>query len=335
MGGRRAAGFTLLEVIAVVLLTGILIAFTTNFYLDLSAQSRAAVEKARTARRAVVLLDRVARDLESAMLVRKPGPVDPLVHPWLFLAEADDPDRGAQRLKFSSRGRRPRSLQAPESDVEMVAWQLARTDAADFELVRWSSPRLPPTRDLSFPPIEDGDPVARGIASFGVFLIGESGERVARWDSSALVESSELPLAAEIQVTFFADEESDTVVGPFVRRVALPLRPLDIEAMLAAAGADEAGGVDSDGDGVPDAQEDEDGDGVPDGEDEDVAGRDDEGGGGMTAAECLAANPGLQALLDSLPPESQAVASSMLGRPVSEVAPLLAGLGFQVPAGCQ
>src|SRR5690606_33441740 len=112
MNATRRAGFTLLEVTAVVLLTGILVWFTTDFYLDLSRQSRAAVDTARHTRRAVVLLDRIARDLESAVLVRKPGPVDPLLHPWLFLAESDDPSTGAQRLKFSSRGRRPRSPQA-------------------------------------------------------------------------------------------------------------------------------------------------------------------------------------------------------------------------------
>lgn len=330
---RRTGGFTLLEVIAVVLLTGILITFTTNFYLDLSAQSRAAVERARTTRRAVVLLDRVARDLGSAMLVKKPGERDPLEHPWLFLAEADDPDEGAGRLKFSSHGHRPRSPQAAESDVEMVAWMLAPGPSGrDFELRRWSSPHLPPGRELAFPPLEDGDPVADGIAGFGVFLIGEDGERVARWDSSAMTGSSELPLAAEIQVSFFADEESDLVAGPYVRRVSLPLRPLDLEAQLEAAGAGGPGSVDTDGDGIPDAEEDEDGDGIPDGEDDDASGGDSEGT--KTARACLQANPGLQALLDGLDPATQASAASMLDLPMSDVAPILQGLGFQVPPEC-
>lgn len=328
MSPRRRAGFTLLEVIAVVLLTGILITFTTNFYLDLSAQSRAAVERARNTRRAVVLLDRVARDLESAMLVKKPAGRDPLEHPWLFLAEADDPDQGAGRLKFSSHGHRPRSPQAAESDVEMVAWMLAPGPSGrDFELRRWSSPHLPPGRDLAFPSLEDGDPVAEGIAGFGVFLIGEDGERVARWDSSTLTESSALPLTAEIQVSLFADEESDTVVGPFVRRVSLPLRPLDLEAQLEAAGAGAPGGVDTDGDGIPDAEEDEDGDGIPDPEDDDVATGDDEGG--MTAAECFALNPQLAGLLAGVPDE---VVKSMQGLPASVVA---SQAGFPLPANCQ
>lgn len=326
MNATRRAGFTLLEVTAVVLLTGILVWFTTDFYLDLSRQSRAAVDTARHTRRAVVLLDRIARDLESAVLVRKPGPVDPLLHPWLFLAESDDPSTGAQRLKFSSRGRRPRSPQAVESDVEMVAWQLARTeDGDDYQLVRWSSPRLPAIRDLSWPPLEEGDRVARGIAEFGVFLVGETGQPSARWDSSALGDSSELPLSAEIRVSFYLDEESDAVTGPYVRRVMLPLRPLDLEAQLESAGARVAG-LDRDGDGIPDDEQDRDGDGIPDADDDDVA-----GGGGpseMTAERCVQA-AGLQPMLAGLPPE---VVESFKGLPASQVA---AFLGIPLPVECR
>jgi type II secretory pathway pseudopilin PulG len=332
---QRAGGFTLLEVIAVVLLTGILIGFTTNFYLDLARQSRAAVDTARHTRRAVVLLDRVARDLESAMLVRKPGPVDPLFWPWLFVAESDDPADGATRLKFTSRSRRPRSPQAAESDVEVVAWQLARSDEGDdLQLVRWSSPRLPPGRDLSFPPLEDGDPVARGIAGFGVFLTGEGGEPVARWDSTALVGSSELPVAAEIRVSLFADEEGSAILGPYVRRVLLPMRPIDVEAQLEAAGAGGARGRDADGDGIPDDEEEEDadGDGIPDGEDDDVAGGD---GRGMTVAACLAASAEARAFVASLAPAEQAVVQSLASQPMRVLAPQLAAIGLPVPPECQ
>lgn len=327
---RRAGGFTLLEVIAVVLLTGILITFTTDFYLDLSHQSRAALDTARHARRAVVLLDRIARDLESAMLVRKPGPVDPLVHPWLFLAESDDPALGAQRLKFSSHGRRPRNPDAAESDVEMVAWQLARTDDGDdYQLVRWSSPRLPPGRDLSFPTVEESEPVTRGIAEFGVFLTGEAGEPVARWDSTALTDSSELPLLAEIRLSLYADAETDEVVGPFLRQVVFPLPPLDIEAQLEAAGALPAGAVDRDGDGIPDDEaEDADGDGEPDAE----QAAEEDAGGAMTVAECAARYPALfQQLLGV--PGAQEVYESVQGLPVRDVAPALSGI-VQIPPDC-
>jgi hypothetical protein len=289
------------------------------------------VAKARNTRRAVVLLDRIARDLESAYLVRKPGPLDPLQHPWLFLADSDEPSLGAQRLKFSSRGRRPHSPQAVESDVEMVAWQLAPTDGRDFELVRWSSPRLPAGRDLSFPAVADSDLVARGIAQFGVQLTGEDGQPVARWDSSAITDSSELPIAAVIQVSFYPDEDSDAVDGPYTRRVEFPLRPIDVEAQLEAAGAGAAGAVDANGDGIPDNQQDSDGDGIPDSEDDETASEEEPG---MTVAECAALHPDLfQAAMQM--PGVKEVYESLASQPWKDVAPALQGVGFPAPADCK
>ncbi len=331
-GPARRHGFTLIEVLAVLLLTSLVLGVAIDFYRDLSRASTEAVERARNARRAVVLLDRVARDLEGAVLLAKPGPVDPLVHPWVFLAEADDPDLGAQRLKFFSRGRRPRSPDTAESDLQMVAWMLEPSEQDDFELRRWSSPQLPEGRDLSFPSREDSELVAGRIASFGVFLIGEDGAPVARWDSSALVASSELPRAAEIQVSFFVDDESEAIDGPYTRLVTLPLRTLDLEQQLEAAGVLVAG-RDADGDGVPDDEQDADGDGQPD--DDQSAG----GGaaGGMTLDDCLAANPALSAALSAaLPtdPATRAVVESFRGRPVSEVEDLLVGV-IDLPANCR
>lgn len=320
----RRGAFTLIEVLAVLLLTSLVLGVAIDFYRDLSRASTEAVARARNARRAVVLLDRVARDLEAAWLVKKPGPVDPLFHPWLFLAESDDPELGAQRLKFVSSGRRARGSASAESDLELVAWMLEPADSDDFELRRWSSPRLPEGRDLSFPAPEDSDRVAGNLASFGVLLFGEDGAPVARWDSSVLTDSSLLPLEAEIQVSFFLDDETDTVDGPYVRRVSFPLRALDIEQQLEAAGVAVAG-RDADGDGVPDGEQDTDGDGVPDGA---QAGS---GSGGMTVAECIAAN---QELFDSWPAEIRALAEGFRGRSVQEVAPLLQGVA-SLPANCQ
>jgi prepilin-type N-terminal cleavage/methylation domain-containing protein len=326
----RRRGFTLIEVLAVLLLTSLVMGVAIDFYRDLSQASSEAVVRARNARRAVVLLDRVARDLEAAVLLKKPGAVDPLYHPWIFLAEADDPDLGAQRLKFVSRGRRPRSPETAESDLQMVAWMLEPSDRNDFELRRWSSPQLPESRDLSFPSRDDSEPVAGRIASFGVFLIGEDGAPVARWDSSALVESSELPHSAEIQVSFYTDDDTDEIDGPYVRRVTLPLRALDIEQQLEAAGVLVAG-RDADGDGVPDDEQDPDGEGPA----EDGAGSAD-GGGGMTVDQCIAANQDVFAAALNLYPGLRDVAEGFRGRPVSEVAGLLgSAMGIPLPANCQ
>jgi prepilin-type N-terminal cleavage/methylation domain-containing protein len=251
---RRRAGFTLLEVLAVVLLTGLVLGIALDFYVDLSRAGNRAADHTRGIRRATAILDRMARDFESAVLVRKPDAVDPLAHPWVFLAESQYSDTGADHIKFVTRNHRPRSTATHESDLAMVSYTVRRTDDDQLELLRWSSPRLPEGLDRDFPydPEDDSVLLADGIAAFGVTLIDETGGQSDRWDSSQLLESSELPVAVEIEVAMATDDESEPV--PYRRRVLLPVRPLDLVALLdpqAGAGGgeadDEADGEDGDG----------------------------------------------------------------------------------------
>ena len=111
------AAFTLLEMLFVVLVSGIVLTFAANFYVDLSYASSAALASSVELRRATSVLDRVARDLEGATLVKTPEGQDPLLEsPWLFLAEGRGTD-GADRLRFQSRNHRPRSGAGHESDL--------------------------------------------------------------------------------------------------------------------------------------------------------------------------------------------------------------------------
>jgi len=300
---RSTHGFTLLEVLAVVLLTGVVMSVAINFYLNLSKASLASMEGSQRARRAALLLDRVARDLEATVLVKKPPDMDPLANPWLFLAEGDQTDAGAERLKFVSRGRRPRSASAPESDLEMVTWTLERGANQDLELRRWSSPVLPAGLDRRFPRPEDTDLVAGGVAEFGVRLLDDKGEWVTRWDSSTIAASSELPVAAEIRVSFYLRPDTQELDGPYLRRVLLPLRPLDLQQQLSGPGA-------------PGSQE--------QGKDEDKQNQDNGGTGKqaskqqscVTVGECLARHPGLA----PADPQIQAVINGSLGACASDFA---------------
>jgi prepilin-type N-terminal cleavage/methylation domain-containing protein len=269
---RRSAGFTLIEVLAVVLLTGLVLGIALDFYVDLSRASNRAADHTRGVRRATAILDRMARDFESAVLVRKPDAVDPLAHPWVFLAESEYSSTGADHIKFMTRNHRPRSTAAHESDLAVVSYTVRRTDDDQLELLRWSSPQLPEGLDRDFPyDSEDGPALlADGIAAFGVTLIDEAGGRSDRWDSSQLVESSELPIAVEIEVAMATDDGSEPV--PYRRYVLLPVRPLDLVALLDPQGTAGGGGADDEEDG-------EDGDGP-------VGGSRDEGSleSGSTAA---------------------------------------------------
>jgi prepilin-type N-terminal cleavage/methylation domain-containing protein len=330
---RGTQGFTLLEMLAVIFLVSVLLFVAIDFYLDLSRASNAAVDETRSARRAVVLLDRIAHDLEGAVLLVRPPDVDPLGFPWLFLAESRNPDAGADRVKFVRRGRDPRGSTGAVSDLEMVAWVAETADDGEIELRRWSEPQLPESLDRSFPDSGQSDLVTAGLASFGIRFQDPQGGWTGRWDSSTLTGSNELPLAAEIEVSFVAGIDGEDVDGPYTRQVLLPLRPLDLAAQLAEAAGqtppadvvDEDGDGDIDEDDVAIAEERKESGGEPD---------DDEAC--VTVAECIAQNPQIQSLLNFAPPELQAVVTGSPGQCASQfatvVGPYVPG-GF--PANCQ
>ena len=234
---RGGGAFTLLEVLAVLLLTSIVIGVALNHYIDLNRASERALGMTRSLRRAAALLDRVGRDLESAVLVQKPPEADPLSHPWIFYGDSLRDTEGADHLKFMTRGRRPWERDAKESDREVVVYTLRPSEADEglYELMRWTSPRLGSELDRELPGDEaDGAMLLTdGILEFGVTFISETGERTDRWDSSQLAQSGTLPSAVEIQVALddpALSEDTDPLFH--TRTVLLPVRPLDFEELL-------------------------------------------------------------------------------------------------------
>jgi len=226
----------LIELLAVVGFTAVLMLFAVNFYIEITRASEAAMTRTRAGRRAVAVLDRIARDLEAAVLVKKPGDVDPLSHPWIFLAEDRGGVEGADHLKFVTRSRILRSTALHESDLELVSYVLRESDDRGLELLRWSFPRLPAELDRSFPvgEAEGAMLFADDLASFGVRFLDEEGAWSSEWDSSTLVDSSELPLAAEISVAILPENDALDQPAPevYLRKVVMPVRPLDLQALL-------------------------------------------------------------------------------------------------------
>ncbi|HKE10704.1 MAG TPA: type II secretion system protein GspJ [Myxococcota bacterium] len=297
------AGFTLLEVLGVVLLTALVFTAAVNFYRDLSRKSTHAVELTRDVRFASMILDRVARDLEGTVLVKKPEAKDPLEHPWVFLAVAQDEGLGADQIKFMTRSHVPRTGSLHESDFEVVAYMLHRDRDGTLELLRWSSPQLPDGLDRSFPsdPADGALVLARGIEQFGVRFLGADGKWKGTWDSSEVADADQLPLAAEISLALVEDPPPDRrraePPAPYVRRVLIPLRPLDLDKML-----------------------------HPDQTGDKNAKAGDSTNGGMTVAQCLALNPGL-----SLPIDPSALASIQ----DQSIASVAKSAGFDLPGNCK
>ena len=296
----RSQGFTLLEMLAVIALTALVLTAAADYYVDLSRAGNEAVEKIQGTRRAARLLDRLAHELEGTVLVVKPPELDPIRHPWLFLAEADDTSAGAQRVKFVTRSHRPPSDTLRQQDLAVVSY--VAEDDGDGGLVLWrtASPHLPEELDLSFPRDEhDGAQIlSEDLAAFGLQFLTEDGEWVARFDSSTLLQSGQLPRAAEIELAFLEqDELGGWVEGArYRRRVVLPLRALDIEAELEASGELQA----------LNPEEDED---DQNGDDE----NEEDGEGEFTIGHCIGLYPDEFARLEALAPQTAADLKSRQG----------------------
>jgi len=232
---RERKGFTLIEVMAVVALIGFVFFVALNFYTDLARASTRASDHTRGIRRASAILDRVARDIEGAMLLVRPPEMDPFAFPWIFLGETRLGGDASERLKFVTRNHNPTRTDAAETNLATVAYTVESRPDDSIALYRWTSPHLPESLDKSFP--REGDDgsflLAEGLQTFGFNFLGEDGELRREWDSSTLLESNSLPMAVEIQLSMVADGISSDEEEPpvYQRRVLIPVRPLDLAAL--------------------------------------------------------------------------------------------------------
>jgi hypothetical protein len=233
----------------VVLVSTMVLSFAASFFVDLSAASTAALDSTVELRRATGILDRVARDLEGATLVKKPEALDPLEFPWLFLAESRSRD-GAERLRFQARNHRPRSAVGHESDLVDLAYWLSPSETEDgsFDLLRWASAQPPQAPlDRNFPRRDDPgvEVLATGVASFAVRLQDAEGVWQSAWDSWSPAQSSALPVAAELLIALapaLEPEDGTLAAAPpsvYSRPVVFAHDPLDLEKALTGDSAEE------------------------------------------------------------------------------------------------
>jgi len=243
--GARSGGFTLIEVLAVIFLTSVVMAFVLDFYVELSRSTTRAAALTRDIRRAATILDRVARDIEGAVLLMKAPEQDPLSHPWLFLAESRGSELGADHVKFDTFSQQVRGTAPHEGDLAVVAYLTRDSLEHGVELLRWSSSQLPEGLDRDFPLPEDEGVLllADGLADFGMRFLREDGQMTDAWDSSTIVESGQLPMAVEIEVALSNEEGllGEERVVSFSRTVLLPVRPIDPQELTGTAGG---GGAD-------------------------------------------------------------------------------------------
>jgi prepilin-type N-terminal cleavage/methylation domain-containing protein len=237
---RRRGGFTLIEIMAVVAMIGFVFFVALNFYTELARATTRASDYTRDVRRASAILDRVARDVEGAFLMVKPPEMDPIAFPWIFLGETRLGGDTSDRLKFITRNHDATRTEGPETNIATVAYITESADDDSVSLYRWSSPRLPESLDKNFPRESDEGTylIAEHLRYFGFQFVAEAEEGSTEsvrteWDSSTLLESSSLPLAVEIQVSLMpSDDEAEEEPPVYRRRVLIPVRPIDLAALL-------------------------------------------------------------------------------------------------------
>ena len=269
---RSGPGFTLIEVMAVVFLTALVLGVALNYYSNLTNASQRALARTREVRRAMAILDRVAKDLQTATLVMKPIGADRLSHAWIFLAENGGyAETGSDRVKFATRDYQPkrRSKNRHEPDRAMVTYITEEDENGRLTLRRGISTHWPEGLDREFPFPEDTLLLTDELDSFSLTFLDEAGNWQDQWDSSQLVQADRLPVAVLIEIALaefltFADEQvedpsfefGEDAPATFSRTVVLPMRPLDLALLTDPAGV-YAGGdatkTSSDGDGDGDS----------------------------------------------------------------------------------
>ena len=238
--GRRRplGGFTLMEVLAAIFLTSIVITFAVSFFISLGNSSQRAIDHTRKSLQAVAVLDRVARDLANTALMVKAEDEDPLSHPWSFVAEGLTTFDGSDAIKFNARSRSPNEETYHTSDLVQVSYQVGDEEDGSLTLYRWSSPGLPIGQEPGYPSLDDGRTfmVAEGLDSFSLRFLDDEGEWLTSWDSTQVEKSGQLPRVVEIDVSMWSEEDEDTWSEQgkrhYVRQVVLRQRPLDLNEMI-------------------------------------------------------------------------------------------------------
>ena len=222
--GARTSAFTLIEVLAAVLLTSIVLTAAVSIFINISNATSAATERMRQARHAIALLDRVAHDLESAYLLVKAEDEDPINHPWIFLGESRY-GGGSDRLKFIMRNHQRRSSEGHSSDLATVTYALVQNESESFDLVRSAVQGLPDRldRDIPLSQADGAMLLAEDLTVFSVRFMGEKTGWRSEWDSSQQQDSGTTPIAAEITIALV-----DSPVS-YKRQVAIPMRPVPLQ----------------------------------------------------------------------------------------------------------
>lgn len=251
MSAERAAGFTLIEVVGAFFMTVLILFFVTGTFVENGRQRERATALMRERLSTVAALEQISGDFAGAIFLKRGEEDDPDAYAWRVLGSAPN-ELGSTALRFVTQaGPRANPASGSSAWVE-VAYFLAEDGDGTPTLWRWSAPRPPSeaARDVPRPDDPGSARVAVHVANFGVRWLDAEGTWMDEWDSTFSPPEQAMPEAVEISLQLMrparqgeATEDPDATEVPgllMARRVALAMKPLDVEALIALAAEGDA-----------------------------------------------------------------------------------------------
>jgi prepilin-type N-terminal cleavage/methylation domain-containing protein len=248
MRARTRHGFTLIEVLAAVVIMAMILTFAFQAYQGISVAYTRVNQGTSRARAAAIVLDRVERELVGAVLVKREDGADPLLHPYFFYASPRMyAETEGDELRFVTQTPL-RSPGSPPSGLALVTYGSAPSQSGPGLALLRQEEALP--RELA-KEIAWTDPqiMVDNVASFIARYAAEDGQATEGWDSTGVERLDQLPLSLVLAISLYEEgPEGELVPGPeLTRQINLPVRPFRLSP---DDGSDQAQGEADCGDGV-------------------------------------------------------------------------------------
>jgi general secretion pathway protein J len=246
---RRADGFTLLEIMIAIAVTALLVTVAVQSHIQIErAQERARLGLDRD-RAAFVFLDRLSRELESALLVVKPQDRAREEHPYLFFGvDASDAGYEADGVRFVTGAPSRAARASAPVGPRLVSYGALPSDDPEAGLLLLREEQRIPAALEKLTTWDRGQVVLEDMVEFRVRYRAQDGEWLDAWDSTAEATPDAMPLEIEVLLRLYEPGEAGEPREGREHLRVVQVRTAPIYPRGHAAG-DEGGGTDPNGAG--------------------------------------------------------------------------------------
>ena len=229
----RRDGFTLLEILVVIVITAVLVGAAVTAFRDVNRHTRgigAGLERERAVK---TFLDRLERELSSTMMWKRQEDTNPLEHPWLFAGfDGYEAETDTDAIKFITYAPSRAAGNSYDTGIRMVSYGVREDEEGRLVLHRFEEP-VPRGASKAIQ-VENGSPVLEDIELFDLaFHDPKSGVWLQSWDSTQIQQLDRVPAEVRATITVWQeDADGNPVLGPEnSRTVRLWTPTLDLQAL--------------------------------------------------------------------------------------------------------